>query len=67
VELSNVRDVLLCNCTLFAGRKLSLSNKLLLLDIFHYKKDLISISPVAFVITEFIYKFFKILIALGFI
>ena len=32
-----------------------------------FKKDLISISHVAFVITEFIYKFFIVSIAFGFI
>jgi len=32
-----------------------------------FLKDLIPISHVAFVITEFIYKFFIVLIAFGFI
>ena len=32
-----------------------------------FMKDLISISHVAFVITEFIYKFFIVLMAFGFI
>jgi hypothetical protein len=32
-----------------------------------FTKDLISISHVAFVMTEFIYKFFVVLIAFGFI
>jgi len=32
-----------------------------------FTKDLISISHVAFAITEFIYKFFIVLIAFGFI
>ena len=32
-----------------------------------FTKDLISISHIAFVITEFIYKFFIVLIAFGFI